>query len=204
MAMMVPLEVPVNITLLERDTAMAVYATESAGTSLRTCETNEQDIQRRQPCTIMIKILHQEDNNNEITFKKAFTFQLTHTVQSRPLKSKHIFPFAFWKLLACSCAHTQRLRQEAKQQRLPWTVLSKNYVITDHNLVHHNLFFFFFYIFLASFVWIFGNTKFTLQPQSKPVDSKQMTLDRTPMSFYLPPVMHLFVICYDLKPYTVV
>lgn len=38
MALTVPLEVPVKMTLPERDMAMAVWATSSAGTSLRICE----------------------------------------------------------------------------------------------------------------------------------------------------------------------
>lgn len=39
MALMVPLEVPVNMTLPEWETATAVWATSSAGTSLRICGT---------------------------------------------------------------------------------------------------------------------------------------------------------------------
>lgn len=140
MAMMVPLEVPANITLLERDTAMAVYTSESAGTSLRTFETNEQDIERRQDLTIMIKILHEEDNNNEISFKTAFTFLLTNSIKNTTIKHKYSHSHSG---SSCSCVHTQRLRQEAKQHRLPWTVLSKNDAITDHNLVNHNFFFFY-------------------------------------------------------------
>lgn len=46
MARMVPLEVPVKTTLPEWDTATAVWATSSAGTSLRTCGSNDQGIQK--------------------------------------------------------------------------------------------------------------------------------------------------------------